>query len=83
VVHSHGICGRLAGGAARSGRGHRGGALAAVAAVGQLVEVEAASKLRLLEVSSNVLVGHLLHAGLEEVVLLKVTLDIICERGSI
>lgn len=33
----------------------------------QLVEMEAAGKFSLLEVCSNVLVGHLLHAGLEEV----------------
>lgn len=54
-----------------------------MASVRQLVEVEAAGKLRLLEVSSNVLVGHLLHAGLEEVVFLEVMLDIVFERGSI
>lgn len=70
MVHSHGVGGILAGGAARSGRGHGGGSLAAMAAVGQLVEVQAAGKLRLLEVGSDVLVRHLLHAGLEEVVLL-------------
>ena len=36
----------------------------------QLVVVKAASELSLLQVSSNVLVGHLLHASLEQIVLL-------------
>jgi hypothetical protein len=43
-----------------------------MASVGQLVEVEAAGKLGLLEVCSNVLVRHLLHAGLKEIVFLQV-----------
>jgi hypothetical protein len=38
--------------------------------VGQLVEVKAAGKLGLLEMCSNVLVRHLLHTGLEEIVFL-------------
>jgi hypothetical protein len=52
----------------------RGGALATVAAVGELVVVETASQLGLLEVSSNVLVRHLLHASLEQVHFLKMML---------
>jgi hypothetical protein len=39
--------------------------------VGKLVEVQAACKLSLLEVCSNVLVRHLLHAGLKQIVLLE------------
>lgn len=38
----------------------------------QLVIVQAASQLGLLQMSSDMLVGHLLHAGLEEVVLLRI-----------
>lgn len=50
------------------GRGrHRGRALAPVAAMAELVVVQAASELRLLEVGSNVLVRHLLKSGLEQV----------------
>jgi hypothetical protein len=41
-----------------------------MATVRQLVEVEAAGQLGLLQMSSNVLVGHLLHAGLEQIILL-------------
>jgi hypothetical protein len=64
------VNGRLANGAERGYRRHRRGAAAAVAAVGQLVEVQTAGKLSLLEVQGNVLVRHLLHAGLKQVVLL-------------
>jgi hypothetical protein len=70
LLGDHAIGGRSAGGAARSGGGYRAVALAAVAAVGELVVVQAAGKLSLLEVCSNMLVRHLLHAGLEEVVFL-------------
>jgi hypothetical protein len=42
-----------------------------MASVGQLVEVKAAGKLGLLEVCSDVLVRHLLHAGLKEIVFLE------------
>lgn len=57
------------GGVAGRGRagGHRGRPLAAVAAVAQLVVVQAARELRLLQVGGDVLVGHLLQAGLEQV----------------
>ena len=48
-------------------RRHGGGALAAVAAVAELVVVKTACKLRLLQVGGDVLVGHLLHACLEEI----------------
>jgi hypothetical protein len=41
-----------------------------MASVGELVVVETAGQLGLLEVCSDVLVGHLLHAGLEEIVFL-------------
>ena len=37
----------------------------------QLVVVQTASQLSLLQVGSNMLVGHLLHAGLEEVIFLR------------
>lgn len=58
-------------GARRGVRGDGGSPLAAVASVRELVIVETASKLRLLEVGSDMLVGHLLHSSLEEVVLLQ------------
>jgi hypothetical protein len=64
------VDGGLANRAERGCRRHRRGAAATVAAVGQLVEVQTAGKLSLLEVQGNVLVGHLLHAGLKQVVLL-------------
>jgi hypothetical protein len=70
LLGNHAIGGRGAGGAARGGRGHGVVALAAVAAVRELVVVQAAGKLSLLEVGSNVLVWHLLHAGLKKVVFL-------------
>ena len=38
-----------------------------MASVGELVVVQTACKFGLLEMSSNVLVGHLLHAGLKKV----------------
>jgi len=41
-----------------------------MATVGQLVEVQTAGEFGLLEMSSNVLVGHLLHASLKQIVLL-------------
>jgi len=72
MVYCHCISRGCTRGAARGRGGHRRGALATVATVRQLMEVQAAGKLGLLEVCSNVLVGHLLHAGLEEVVLLDV-----------
>jgi hypothetical protein len=72
VFHCHGVSRGLAGRAARSGRGDGRSTLAAVAAVRELVEVQTASKFGLLEVCSNMLVGHLLHTGLKEVVLLIV-----------
>jgi hypothetical protein len=72
VVNSHGICRRGTGGAARGGWRDRWSALAAVAAVRKLVKVQAASKLGLLEVCSDMLVWHLLHTGLKEVVFLKI-----------
>ena len=54
----------------RHGRRARQVALAAVASVRDLVIVQAAGELSLVEVGSDVLVGHLLHPGLEEVLLL-------------
>jgi hypothetical protein len=71
VVHGHAVCLGLAGGATGSGRGHGRGSLAAVATVRELVKVQPTGKLCLLEVCSDMLVRHLLHAGLEEVVLLE------------
>lgn len=50
----------------RRGR-HGGGALAPVAAMAELVVVQAASKLSLLEVGGDMLVGHLLKSGLEQI----------------
>jgi len=70
VVHGHSISWGCARGATGVRGRHRRGALAAVAAVRQLMEMQAAGKLGLFEVSSNVFVGHLLHAGLEKVGLL-------------
>ena len=70
LLGNHAIGSRSARGAARGGRRHRVVALAAVAAVRELVVVQAAGKLSLLEVGSNVLVWHLLHAGLKKVVFL-------------
>lgn len=67
----HAIGSRSSGRAARGGRGDRVVALAAVATVRELVVVEAAGELSLLEVCCNVLVRHLLHTGLEEVVFLS------------
>lgn len=64
VLHGHAVVG-LTSGAARSHRRDGRGALAAVAAVRELVEMQAAGQLSLLQVGSNVLVGHLLHTGLE------------------
>lgn len=61
--------GRVAGRGAAGG--HGGGALAAVAAVAELVVVQAAGELGLLQVRGDVLVGHLLQAGLKQVNLLK------------
>jgi hypothetical protein len=52
-------------------RRYRSGALTAVAAMGELMVVKAASQLCLLQVGSNMLVGHFLQAGLEEVVFLR------------
>ena len=46
-----------------------------MATVRQLVVVQAAGKLGFLEMRGNVLVGHLLHAGLEEIVLLYTALE--------
>jgi hypothetical protein len=46
--------------------------------VRELVIVQAAGQLGLLEVGSDVLVWHLLHAGLEEVVLLRSGLVLVC-----
>lgn len=57
--------GRVAAG--RAARGHGCCSLAAVAAVAELVVVETACELRLLQVSSNVLVRHLLETSLEEI----------------
>jgi hypothetical protein len=71
VVHGHAVGLGLAGGAAGSGRGHGRGSLAAVATVRELVKVQAASKLGLLEMGSDMLVRHLLHAGLKEIILLN------------
>lgn len=51
----------------RRARGHGGRPLAAVAAVAELVVVQAAGELGLLEVGGDVLVRHLLQAGLEQV----------------
>lgn len=52
----------------RGGRGRHGGrALAPIAAMAELVVVQAASELGLLEVGGNVLVGHLLKSGLEQI----------------
>lgn len=42
-----------------------------MATVRQLMVVQAARQLGLLQMSSNMFVRHLLHAGLEEVVLLQ------------
>lgn len=44
-----------------------------MAAMRQLMVVEATGELGLLQVSSNVLVGHLLHACLEQVVFLSLS----------
>lgn len=49
--------------------------LAAVAAVAKLVVVQAASQLGLLQVSGNVLVGHLLETSLEEINFLFLVLE--------
>lgn len=62
--HHGGVAGRGAAG------GHGGGALATVAAVAELVVVQAACELGLLQVRGDVLVGHLLQAGLEQINLL-------------
>lgn len=70
LVNSHGVDGSSARGAARSVGGDRVVALAAVATVRELVVVQAACELSLLEVCCNVLVWHLLHAGLKKVGLL-------------
>lgn len=70
MVHCHLISRRLAGGAARGRRRNGRGALTAMASVRQLVVVQTAGQLGLLEVGGNVLVGHLLHACLKQVVLL-------------
>ena len=43
-----------------------------MAAVRQLVVMKTAGELSLLEVSGNVLVGHLLHSGLKQVALLVI-----------
>lgn len=57
----------IVGGASRrAGRS----ALTSVAAVGELVIVKTTCQFRLLEMRRNVLVGHLLEASLEEIVLL-------------
>jgi hypothetical protein len=71
VVSHHRISWRGASGAARSGRRNRRVALAAVAAMRKLMEMQTAGQLSLLEVSGDVLVWHLLHAGLEEVGFLR------------
>lgn len=65
--HAHGHDGRLT---CRRARGGRVCSLAAVVAMTELVVVEATGKLRLLEMSGDMLVGHLLHASLQEVQLL-------------
>lgn len=70
LIHGHGVDRSSTGRAARGVGRDRVVALAAVATVRKLVVVQAACKLGLLEVSSNVLVRHLLHAGLKKVVLL-------------
>ena len=57
--------------ASRGPRGHRSGALSSVASVTELVVVQATGKLRLLQMCCNVLVGHLLETGLEEVGFLR------------
>lgn len=46
-------------------RGDGVGSLAAVAPMGQLMVVKAAGQLSLLQVSGNMLVGHLLETGLK------------------
>lgn len=71
VINCHCVSWRGAGGAARGIGRDRRGALAAVATMGQLMVMKAAGELGLLEVCSNVLIWHLLHAGLEEIVLLS------------
>lgn len=56
--------------ASRRARGHRRGALAAVASMAELVVMKTACELCLLQVSSDVLVWHLLKACLEQIGLL-------------
>lgn len=51
----------------RGRRRHGGRALTPVAAMAELVVVQAASELSLLEVGGDVLVGHLLKSGLEQI----------------
>lgn len=53
--------------ASRGARGNRSGPLAPVAAVAELMVVQTAGKLGLLEVRRDMLVGHLLKPSLEEV----------------
>jgi hypothetical protein len=67
LVDGHGVDWSSARRAARGVGGDRAVALAAMATVRELVVVQAACKLGLLEVSCNMLVGHLLHASLKKV----------------
>ena len=53
--------------AVRGPRRHGSGALATVAAVAELVVMETAGKLRLLQVGRDMLVGHFLHPRLEQI----------------
>lgn len=51
----------------RGAGGDRSGPLAAIAAVGELMIMEAAGQLGLFQMSGDVLVGHFLETGLEKV----------------
>ncbi len=74
VLDAEVVVGRVRRGPHRAGRGGRADgavAFAAVARVRELVVVETAGELRLLQVRGDVLVGHLLHPGLEEICFLQ------------